>query len=263
MHRGLAFSFLALWGCSTPDPGGTAVIGHGGLGTEGEHPMNSREALVGGLGLGIAGVEIDVQLTADGVPVAFHGQDLRELTPCAGKVNAVNWTDLRACPNTAEGDRPYPVVRVDSLLSELALAHPAASFTLDAKLFAAGDWWTYLEQFTDVLTALHQRPELHGRLLVECQVEDFLRLQQRKDPGLPLFLYTNDVEQGLARAKELGLTGITVDRSRIDVGQMDQARALGLQVTLFGAVDRWAHRQAFDLTPDRLQSDAPGLFSRK
>jgi glycerophosphoryl diester phosphodiesterase len=263
MRWGHTMFLVALWGCGTPDPGGTAIIGHGGLGSEGEHPMNSRESLARGLALGIAGVEIDVQLTADGVPVAFHGQDLRELTPCSGKVNAVSWADLRACPNTAEGDRPYPVVRLDSLLAELALAYPKASFTLDAKLFANGDWWSYLERFTDVLTALHKRPELRGRLLVECQVEDFLRLLQRKDPDLPLYLYTNDVDQGLARSNELGLMGITVDRSRIDAGQMKQARALGLQVTLFGAGDRWSHREALGLKPDRLQSDAPGLFSQK
>lgn len=263
MHRGLAFFLLALCGCGTPDPGGTAIIGHGGSGTEGEHPMNSREALAGGLALGIAGVEIDVQLTTDGVPVAFHGQDLRELTPCAGKVNAVNWADLGACPNTAEGDRPYPVVRVDSLLAELARTHPSASFTLDAKLFAAGEWWPYLERFSDVLTALHLRPELQGRLLVECQVEDFLRLLQRKAPGLPLYLYTHEVDQGLAHAKELGLAGITAHRSRMDAEQMHRARELGLQVTLFGADGRWAHRQAFGLKPDRVQSDAPALFGRK
>jgi glycerophosphoryl diester phosphodiesterase len=121
--------------CATPDRGDVKIIGHGGSGTEGEHPMNSRMALISGLELGLDGIELDVQLTADGVLVAYHAEDLDELTDCTGKVNAFTWDGLRACPNTS-GLEPYPIVRLDSALLEAAARFPEADFTLDFVTFA-------------------------------------------------------------------------------------------------------------------------------
>lgn len=212
---------------------------------------------MGGLALGIDGVEMDVQLSADTVLVAFHTQLLEELTPCSGLVNASSWTQLRACPNSHEGDRPYPLVRLDSLLLGAATEHPEAGFTLDIKLFAAGDWWGYLETFSDALVRLHAQPNLRGRLIVECQVDEFLKLLHRKDPALPLFLYATDAADGMARAKDIGCAGITMDNGRMTAEQVTLAQDQGLQVALFGVGGWWSHRQAIGKRPDRLQTDAP------
>ena len=248
---------LCVSACTTPGPGGIAVIGHGGLGSGGRHPMNSGDALLGGLALGIDGVEMDVQLSADTMLVAYHAQLLEELTPCSGLVNASSWTQLRACPNSHEGDRPYPLVRLDSLLLGAAAEHPEAGFTLDIKLFAAGDWWGYLETFSDALVRLHARPSLRGRLIVECQVDEFLKLLHRKDPDLPLFLYATDAKDGMARAKDIGCAGVTMDNGRMTAEQVALAHEQDLQVALFGVGGWWSHRQAIGKRPDRVQTDAP------
>ena len=252
---------LLLYGCGAPDATGVKIIGHGGMGPDAEHPMNSGDALLGGLALGIDGVEMDVQLSADTVLVAYHAQHLEELTPCTGLVNALPWTALLSCPNTLEGDRPYPLVRLDSLLLMAAARQPRADLTLDIKLFAAGDWWTYLETFTDALARLHAHPALHGRLVVECQVDDFLKLLHRKAPELPLFLYATDAKEGMVRAKAIGCAGVTMDNGRMSAEQVSEAHAQGLQVALFGVGGWWGHRQAIGKRPDRVQTDAPEVFA--
>ena len=76
--------------------------------------MNSRMALITGLELGMDGVELDVQLTSDSVLVAYHTEDLRELTNCTGKINAHTWEELRSCPNTKTLES-CPIVRLDSI----------------------------------------------------------------------------------------------------------------------------------------------------
>ena len=248
---------FGLGGCSPPDPGAVLIIGHGGAGSEGQHPMNSEEALEEGLALGINGVELDVQLTADDVLVAFHPAQLNELTPCEGKVNAARWEDLRRCPNTAEGDRAYPIVRLDSVLPVLAARHPEADLTLDIKLFAEGDWLPYLDRFSNAIQAMHEHPTIAGRLIVECQNDEFLRMLHGKAPSLPLFLYATVATDGIARATSLGCVGITMDNGRMSQAEVAAAHAQGLKVTLFGVEDRWDHREALLKGPDRLQTDAP------
>ncbi|MBL7980329.1 MAG: hypothetical protein JNL52_00830 [Flavobacteriales bacterium] len=255
----LAFGLV---GCSPPDPGAVLIIGHGGAGSEGQHPMNSEEALEDGLALGFNGVELDVQLTADDVLVAFHPAQLNELTPCAGKVNALRWEDLLRCPNTAEGDRAYPIVRLDSLLPVLSKKYPGADFTLDIKLFAEGDWRPYLDRFSDAIQALHEHPVLAGRLIVECQNDEFLRMLHGKTPSLPLFLYATDATNGIARATSLGCVGVTMDNARMGQAEVAAARAQGVKVTLFGVDGWWSHRDALAKGPDRMQTDAPDQLIR-
>lgn len=223
--------------------------------------MNSRMALISGLELGIDGVELDVQLTADSVLVAYHAEDLSELTNCAGKINAHTWDELRTCPNTRSLE-PYPIVRLDSVLAEAAERFPHADFTLDCKLFAAGAWWPYLEMFSNALAQLAERPELKGRLLVECQVVDFLQLVKNKRGSTPVFLYATSGEAGIDTAAARGFDGITIDNTLISAEQVAEAQERGLAVTLFGVGGALGHSDALGKDPDRLQSDAPSAFAR-
>jgi len=261
MRRALPL-LLSLSACAMPDAPGVRIIGHGGLGEGANEPMNSAASLLGALALGLDGVELDAQLTADGVLVAYHAQDLSELTSCKGLVNAVAWDALRECPVSGRDGRPHPIERLDSLLTHAARSHPGADFTLDCKLFAAGDWWPYLEGFSDALTALDGLPGMSGRLLVECQTMDLLRLVRRKRPDIPVHLYATDFDTGLATANANGFNGITMHNARTTAEQVATARSWGLSVTLFGVGGGMGHRNALAKQPDRLQTDSPEAFAR-
>lgn len=239
------------------------IVGHAGMGTQGPLAPNGREAVLTALDLGIHGVELDVQLTADGVLVAYHDEALEEGTICAGLVNSLPWADIRKCATILPGLSDVTIIRLDSLLLEAIARHPEAEFTLDCKLWAHGDWWSYLEVFTDALVNLESRPELAGRLLVECQVDPFLQLLQAKRQTLPLFRYDHDPEVAVTQALAYHYAGITVHHGRISHRQVESARAHGLEVTLYGAGGAWSHWLALRKRPDRLQTDAPALLAPK
>ena len=261
MKRLLLYFPLVVMACATTDPGKVRIIGHGGSGLEGEHPMNSRMALISGLELGIDGIELDVQLTADSVLVAYHPEDLSELTDCTGKINARTWEELRSCPNT-KSIEPYPIVRLDSVLNEAAARFPKADFTLDCKLFAAGEWWSYLETFSSALAQLAEQPDLKGGLVVECQVVDFLQLVKNKRDSTPVFFYATSCDAGIDTAATRGFDGITIDNKLITAKQVAAAKKRGLAVTLFGVGGALGHSDALAKHPDRLQTDAPSAFSK-
>lgn len=232
------------------------IIAHAGTGTGFDHPKNSRGALITALQIGCDGIELDVQLTADSVLVIYHDQYLESITPCTGLVNARTWYELKSCPPVIN-ERSFHIERVDSLLLDAADKFPGAEFMLDCKLFAHGEWWPYLETYTNALAELQDLPSLRDRVMVECMVDDFLLLMQRKNAQVPLFLYGSDAEHIIWRATTSHYKGITVDRRNISAEQVAKAKDLGLEVTLLGAGGWWSHRSALAKKPTRIQTDSP------
>ncbi|MBK6342362.1 MAG: hypothetical protein IPF41_07180 [Flavobacteriales bacterium] len=254
--RGSLIAAVLLTGCVAPDPGATRIIGHGGMGPDHETPMNSAESLLAALTSGADGIELDAQLTSDGVLVAYHAADLSELTGCDGKVNSTPWNQLMDCPVRHNG-KAFSIVRIDSLLLELGQRYPEADFTLDCKLFAQDDWWAYLHAFTDAVIALDNSPVLSGRILIDCQTSDFIQLIISKKPGISAYLYLTDMNGGAEQALSLGCAGLTIAYDRITDEELADARRRGLKVSLFGTQGVRAHRRAFRKKPDRLQTDQP------
>jgi len=247
-------AILLLAACSRPDPGNTRIIGHGGMGPDGAHAMNSRASLLEALSLGADGIEVDAQLTADSVLVAYHPADLAELTACNGKVNALTYQQLKQC-GFHRGQRSAAFFRLDSVLLEAAQLYPNVDFILDCKLFAHGEWWPYLHAFSDAIIHLDNDSLLNGRVLIDCQTEDFLRLLNEKRPGFPSFYYTSAFDGAVDKALQLGCKGITMVHDRVSRDEVLAAQRSGLAVTLFGTGSAWAHGSALGKQPDRLQTD--------
>lgn len=259
MQRHLLY-FLPLLACSAPDRGTVKIIGHGGAGAESPFPANSELSVAAAGAMRIDGIEVDVQLTADSVLVAYHAGDLDGMTGCSGKINARTWAELRPCPVVVDGVA-YPIARVDSLVLAGGGAR-GSEFTLDCKLFAQGDWWAYLHAFANAIADLDKHRAAKSSIIVECQVTDFLDLVKDKRPGISTYLYAKQFGGAIDTALAHQYTGITIDNSLITGAQVAEARERGLAVTLFGAGTALGHREALGKQPDRLQTDAPGEFAR-
>lgn len=254
-HTAWSFLLAFAWaGCALPDAPGVQMIGHGGMGAGSAYPMNSSPSLAAALALGVQGVELDVQLTADSVLVAYHDELLDGTTACTGKVNSMTWAQLQQCHVVADGST-FPFVRVDALLLAYAHKYPDASFALDCKLFAAGDWWSYLQTYSRALARLNAR--WPGRLTAECQVNDLLRLTQQEAPDMALFLYGTEADAAIRRAATSHYAGVTMHHAAITADQVRMAQELGLEVAVFGIGGYMGHYRALRKGVDRIQSDAP------
>lgn len=73
---------------------GTLVIGH--RGASARLPENTLDAFRGAIADGADGVELDVRLSADGLPVVIHDATLERTTPVRGRVSDVAAPDLEA-----------------------------------------------------------------------------------------------------------------------------------------------------------------------
>ncbi|HVV88434.1 MAG TPA: glycerophosphodiester phosphodiesterase [Kofleriaceae bacterium] len=108
------------------------VVGHRGVPTL--HQENSLVGFQKAIELGVPAVELDVRLTADGVPVVVHDDDLRRLTGVDARVSDLTWARLsklklrRDVPMgigpdgsrvTAHYAREEPIARFDEVLAAI------------------------------------------------------------------------------------------------------------------------------------------------
>ncbi len=75
---------------------GMQLLGHRGQVCEGGPPENTVAAVTAALDGGADGVEVDVRLTADGVPVCVHDPDLRRVAWSGRQVATSTHAELRA-----------------------------------------------------------------------------------------------------------------------------------------------------------------------
>lgn len=71
-------------------------------------PENSRAAIRAAIAAGY-GIEIDIQPSADGVPMVFHDYDLKRLTGVSGRIRGLSAAELGALP-LLDGDEGIPTL---------------------------------------------------------------------------------------------------------------------------------------------------------
>ena len=105
-------------------------------------PENTAAAIRGAIAAGALAVEVDVQLSADGVPVLHHDRSLWRLCRTRGCISDYRWSELAAL-RASEPDRfgqrfaTEPLLRLDQLV-ELLREHPEVHLFLEAKAEVLG-----------------------------------------------------------------------------------------------------------------------------
>jgi glycerophosphoryl diester phosphodiesterase len=94
-------------------------------GASAEAPENTLRAFARALALGADGIELDVQVTRDGVAVVFHDSNLMRLTGARGRLADRTWTELRKLRVQGE---PMP-----TLADALALTRKRAMLQIEIK----------------------------------------------------------------------------------------------------------------------------------
>ena len=72
---------------------GPLAIAH--RGGAGQYPENTIEAFAHAVELGFRYLETDVHVTRDGHVIAFHDEVLDRVTDCVGRVDALDWKEVR------------------------------------------------------------------------------------------------------------------------------------------------------------------------
>jgi glycerophosphoryl diester phosphodiesterase len=212
-------------------------------------PENTMRAFEYAVGLGYRYVETDVQVTADGVLVAFHDDDLERTCGRPGRISRMTWeqvSDMRV-----GGEAPVP------LLEELLGAWPDLRVNIDCKSDAA----------VPALVASLRRTRSLPRVLIGSFSDRRLRalrgllgdeLCTSMGPAAVASL-----KYGPSRSSRAHAAQVPVSQGRLTVTDrrfIDRAHERGAQVHVWTIDEPAEIERLLDLGVDGIMTDRPAVL---
>ncbi len=212
------------------------IYGH--RGASAVEPENTLRAFRRALEMGVEGIELDVQVTSDRVPVILHDRDLKRTTNRAGAVDHLSLEELRGV-DAGKGER------IPTLAEALELAGDCVHFDIEIKqggiehevldvlarspssrwaissfdwtslerirsLSATADLWLLAVVVSDALFNTASRLGVSGVSLYSAAYNS-LTAPILKEAGLDVIIWTvNDIEEAI-RVRDLGAVALCTD----------------------------------------------------
>jgi glycerophosphoryl diester phosphodiesterase len=177
------------------------------------HPENTLAAVQGAIDLGVYGVELDIHLSSDGVPVVIHDQDLARTTNGTGAVASKTVANLA----TLDAGNGQGVPTLDDVLT---LANGRLHFDIEIK-------GKNCEQA--VLDVLSRHPQTNAA--ISSFDWDVLANVRALAPDIELWVLMDDVtDEAIDTAMSLGASTLAVDHLSVTATAMEKAAIAGLRV---------------------------------
>ncbi len=212
-------------------------------------PENTMPAFEYAVGLGYRYVETDVQVTADGVLVAFHDDDLQRACDRPGRISELPWSAVREA--RVRGEAPIP------LLEDLLGAWPSLRVNIDCKSDAA----------VSGLVSVIKRHDALDRVCVGAFSDRRMaRLRATLGDGLCTALGPRGVASlKFSRPRRLrAMTAqVPVTRGRLTVTDqrfVERAHSLGVHVHVWTIDDPVEMERLLDLGVDGIMTDRPAVL---
>jgi len=188
------------------------IVAHRGV--PGEAPENTIPSFQRAMELGADAVELDVRLTADGVPVVYHYFYLDEITALSGPIFEYTWKQLQGLRHFNSGHFSIPTLHqvLETLGGKIGLEieikgpEPESSEKVASVLRQFKHWWETIEVTSYepmLLFDIHRRcPDLATDLL-------FPRSEEWMKPDVVTFLAIHRAKLARARAVHLHPTQLS------------------------------------------------------
>lgn len=212
-------------------------------------PENTMPAFEHAVGLGYRYVETDVQVTADGVLVAFHDDDLRRTCGREGHISELPWSEVGTA--MVDGRAPIP------LLEDLLGAWPDLRVNIDCKSDAAVD---------ALVACLRRTAALHRVCIGAFSDRRLRRLRDRLGDEVCTTLGPLGVAAlrfGRPRAAAAHAAQVPVRQGPltvVDRAFVERAHALGMHVHVWTVDDPDEMHRLLDLGVDGVMTDRPGVL---
>ena len=229
------------------------ALGHGGMGIANTYPLNTFESILNSLSIGADGTEIDVQMTKDGVLVAFHSESLEDKTDATGKVYTKTWDQIKSARYKDPIYTDYRIISLDELFSNISNLNEY-TFFLDCKNFNPDTSVSYLNAFTDALVQIIDKHKLGDKVYIELKRVDVIETLRRKRPDLKIFIYTY-FDKALEIVDEYQLQGIAIAVDNISKEEVIEAHEKGIMIVVFNAHSKSRNIDAIEKNVDFIQSD--------
>jgi glycerophosphoryl diester phosphodiesterase len=218
-------------------------------------PENTMPAFERAVALGYRYLETDVQVTADGVLLAFHDDDLARTCDRQGRISELPWREVASA--RVSGAEPIP------LLDDLLSAWPGVRLNIDCKSDAAVE---------ALVTTLQRHDALHRVCLGAFSDRRLARLRRRLGPGVCTSLGPFGAARLVAAARtthRIAAPGgalaaqIPLSFGRVDVvtpALVETAHRAGIAVHVWTIDEPSEMHRLLDLGVDGIMTDRPAVL---
>ena len=245
----------------TPQQKKAVVIGHAGsaffspLNPFNPLPPNSRASLLKALANGAHGLEVDVQLSQDGVPILFHDENLEGMTTGKGLVSVYPATQLVQLTYTGgffyDLFHDEKIIPLETLLQHFAAYPVKPDLHLDLRNY---DNMPAAEYARTLMPLLRQYKYPPRNLWFVTDDEQLLAAFRILEPQAIFLL---DMDRSYAESLKIVLAnklhGLVADGRYFTAAQMEEMRQHGLKVVLFGGKAKSTIHKMLLLQPDAIE----------
>lgn len=221
-------------------------------------PPNSKASIIKAMEKhGADGVEIDVQLSKDGVPVLYHDVTLASMTVWQEPDTIENLNAAEVVGLAYKGGFPYDLFHDEKIISfEELLQHfstyPKLPYLhIDLRNHDASRHALYART---LMKLLQQYKYPLQKLVFISPNADFLEAFRNVEPNATLMIDTGgSYEQAMQTILERGFQGICANGRDVSAEQVQKAKEQGLQVVLFGGKSNSRIAKMIAAEPDAIQ----------
>ncbi|WP_026462154.1 glycerophosphodiester phosphodiesterase [Adhaeribacter aquaticus] len=261
IYFGYAFKIKEQIASLTPIQRNVLLIGHAGSGffsplnPFNPLPPSSFASIVKAIKDGADGVEIDVHLSKDGVPVLYHDETLNSMSAGKGLIEDLPASKVVGLAYT--GGNPYDlfqnekIISLETMLQEFQ-QYPAYPYLhIDLRHHGPNRHAYFAGQVMGLLRRYKYPVEKVSIVYVK---PDLLLAFKKEEPRITLLLdIDQDFEKGLAIARINKLQGLVANAKGMDEAKVKKAREQNLQVILFGPKAKSSILKALKLEPDAIE----------
>ncbi|MEM9454870.1 MAG: glycerophosphodiester phosphodiesterase family protein [Myxococcota bacterium] len=210
------------------------TIGHRGTGnssSDNPYPENTVPSVLAAVDEGARMIEIDIQLSADGIPVLMHDPRVDATTDGVGCVSALTLAELQQFDAGVGTRMEGAGIRIPTL-DQVMLATP---IDLNLELKAAGDGCPAVsdsDYASAILTEIEQDPAAR-RILVSSfdfpLLEEIRAQDRQQDPQVVLGQLTIS-PASIAAAAAAGFDALVLETTAVDHAAVAATRDAGLEI---------------------------------
>lgn len=231
------------------------IVGH--RGACGEAPENTLASFQVAVNAGVAEIELDVRMSADGQLIVVHDQDVSRTTGLQGDVR--KFTSAQLSTMDARSNTPgwHSPVGIPTLSEVIELCGPAMRFQFEVK----GTDRTVLHQLANHLSHLIHDQNIQQRVVVTSSHTGFLRMIRNMGDDIELgFVCKHRYLQPTRRASALGCSWVMPHFGLITPALMQSAKRRQLKVSTWTVNDIKAAERLADMGVDGIITDYPTSF---
>ncbi len=257
-----AYRFRQKVNLLTPEQKKVQIIGHAGraffspLNPFNPLPPNSRESLLAALREdGADGLEVDVHVSRDGIPILYHDETLNTMSAGQGRIEDLPADDVLGV--AYKGGWFYDlfhdekIISLEDLLREIPKQPDYPYLHLDLRSYTPSRNTFFAQSVIDLLHKYNYPLE---KLSVVYSKSDLLNAFREVEPQAKLFLdIGGDFKESFKTVLGNRLHGLVADGKHMDAAKMKLARYYNLKVILFGGKARNTIYKMILLEPDAIE----------